>query len=451
MNIQTLLVANRGEIARRIFRTARRMGLRTVAVCSEADASAPFAQEADEHHVIGPANPRESYLKVDAILDAAKKAKADAIHPGYGFLAENPGFADRVRGAGLVFVGPSSDSIRRVGGKLHARRLAEQAGVPVIPGSGAVRSLDEAAAFADSVGYPVIVKASAGGGGIGMTVVKEAKRLERGLTDARKKGESFFGNDEVYIEKFVESPAHVEVQIFGDVSGRVVALGDRDCTVQRRNQKVIEEAPSPRLTDATRTAMLEAAERLGKAADYVNAGTVEMITAGAGPDAGSFYFLEVNSRLQVEHPVTEMVTGLDLVELQLRVADGDILPLDLRAGGRGHAIEARVCAEDPDQRFIPRPGPLGKVSFPDMEHVRVDSGVESGSLVTPNYDSLLAKVVAWGDDRDQALDRLRDALAATVIDGKTNLSLFPRVLDHPTFRRGDHDTSFLLSELGLKS
>lgn len=452
--LKTLLVANRGEIARRIFRTARKMGLRTIAVYSEADKEAPFVQDADEAHLIGPASPRDSYLKIEAVLDVARRTGADAVHPGYGFLSENAAFARAVQEAGLCFVGPDPATIQSVGGKLDARELARTAGVPVVPGSGPLTDPDEARTVASKIGYPVMIKASAGGGGIGMTLVSDEKKLPRALEDAQRKGATFFGSDIVYIEKFIPSPAHVEVQILGDHEGRVVAIGDRDCTVQRRNQKVIEEAPSPRLSAATRQAMLEAAQRLGEASAYVNAGTVEMIYCGSGDSEGSYYFLEVNSRLQVEHPVTEMVTGLDLVEHQIRIAAGESLPSDWVLSGvptTGHAIEARVCAEDPDRRFLPKPGRLGQVTFASGEHLRVDSGVETGSEISSAYDSLMAKMIAWGEDRDAALDRLKDGLSRTILEGASNLSLFPRVLDHPLFRQGRHDTSFLASELGLKS
>jgi len=450
---ESILIANRGEIARRINRTAQRMGIRTVAICSEADENAPFVREADMHRVVGPAAPRESYLAVDRILDVVRREGVDAVHPGYGFLSENAAFAERVAEAGAVFVGPRPETISRVGGKLDARAVAERASVPVVPGCGRINDLDHARAEAERIGYPIMIKAAAGGGGIGMSIVKAEKKLGRAYDDARKKGSTFFGDDTVYIEKMVESPAHVEVQILGDGSGRIASIGERDCTVQRRNQKVIEETPCPRIDAETRRAMLDAARRLGEAVGYLNAGTVEMIYCGAGLDEGRFFFLEVNSRLQVEHPITEMVTGLDLVEWQLRVASGETLPESVvEPAPRGWAVEARVCAEDPEKRFFPSPGRLDVVHFPEEEHVRVDSGVESGSEVSPSYDSLLAKVIAWGEDRDAALDRLRDYLSRARLDGvRTNLSVFGPALDHPTFRAGTHDTGFLANELGLES
>ncbi|MCK6546114.1 ATP-grasp domain-containing protein [Myxococcota bacterium] len=447
-----LLVANRGEIARRIIRTAKRLGIHTIAVCSEADVDAPFATEADERHVIGPAAPKESYLAIDKILDVAKKTGAQAIHPGYGFLSENAGFARAVAAAGLTFVGPTPEAMEKVGGKLPARALARDAGVPLVPGTDAVSSLDDARAAAREIGYPILIKASAGGGGIGMSLVADEAQLERALEDAKKKGTTFFGNDTVYIEKLVEKPAHVEVQILADRHGNVVALGERDCTVQRRHQKVLEETPSPRLDDETRRAMLDAAVRIAKASGYENAGTVEMIFGGAGSTKGKFFFLEVNSRLQVEHPVTELVTGLDLVEWQLRIAAGEKLPdAVLNAPRHGASIEARICAEDPDKRFFPSPGTITLASFPEGPHVRVDAGVRTGSVVPPTYDSLLAKLVVHGATRAEAIARMKDAIAATKIEGvKTNLSLFPKVLDHATFVEGSHDTGFLKDQLGYK-
>lgn len=450
---EKLLIANRGEIARRVNRTARRLGIHTIAVASEADESAPFAREASERHVLGPAAPKESYLATDKILEVAKRTGAQAIHPGYGFLSENAAFARAVGDAGITFVGPSPETMAKVGSKLEARELAAAAGVPTVPGSKAIGSLDEAKAAAEAIGYPVLLKASAGGGGIGMSIVKKEDKLERALEDAQKKGTTFFGDDTVYLEKLIEAPAHVEVQIIADSHGNVVALGERDCTVQRRHQKVIEETPSPRIDPETRAAMMDAAVRLAKAAGYVNAGTVELIFAGAGDVKGQFFFLEVNARLQVEHPVTELVTGLDLVELQLRVAAGEALPKEaLEPTFRGHAIEARLCAEDPAKRFFPSPGTITTAVFPTGEGVRVDTGVESGSVVTPYYDSLLAKIIVHGDTREAAMARLARAAAETKIEGiATNLEVFEKIMADATFREGTHDTGFLKDVLGYKS
>lgn len=450
---ERLLIANRGEIARRVNRTAQRLGIHTIAVCSEADVDAPFAREADEKHVIGPAAPKESYLAAEKILAVAKATGAQAIHPGYGFLSENTAFARAVADAGIVFVGPSPETMASVGSKLEARALAERAGVPTVPGSPKVSTLEEARTAAEAIGYPVLLKASAGGGGIGMQVVTKEAKLESALEDAKKKGATFFGDDTVYIEKLIEAPAHVEVQIIADAHGNVVALGERDCTVQRRHQKVVEETPSPRVDEATRAAMLEAAVRLAKEAGYVNAGTVEMIFAGAGDVKGQFFFLEVNARLQVEHPVTELVTGLDLVELQLRVASGEALPPEALAPTfTGHAIEARICAEDPDKRFFPSPGTITTAELFEGDGVRVDAGIASGSEVTPYYDSLLAKMIVHAPTRAEAIDKLRDAVARSKIEGiKTNLGVFDAILANEVFAAGTHDTGFLKDVLGLKS
>lgn len=452
MYFDKLLVANRGEIARRVIKTAKRLGIHTIAVCSEADVSAPFANEADEKHVLGPAAPKESYLNGDKVLEVAKRTGAQAIHPGYGFLSENADFARKVNKSGIKFVGPTPEAMEMVGGKLAARAVAEKANVPIVPGSSAVGSLEEATAVAKEIGYPVLIKAAAGGGGIGMSAVFEESQLARALEDSKKKGATFFKDETVYIEKLVEKPAHVEVQIIGDKHGNVVALGERDCTVQRRHQKVIEETPSPRIDPETRAQMLDSAVRIARAASYENAGTVEMIFGGAGSSKGKYYFLEVNSRLQVEHPVTEMVTGLDLVELQLAVAAGEQLFTGaLNPTYRGYSIEARICAEDPEKRFFPSPGTITKVIWPSLEHVRIDAGVTDGSVVSPAYDSLLAKMIVWGATRDEAIARLEQAVAGTVIEGvKTNLGLFPKVLAHAVFREGSHDTGFLKDQLGYK-
>ena len=440
---EKLLVANRGEIARRVIRTAKRLGIHTIAVCSEADADALFAQDADESHVIGPPPPKDSYLKAAAILAVAKRTGAQAIHPGYGFLAENAAFARAVADAGLVFVGPPPEAMDALGSKLDARKLADAAGVPIIPGSAALATLDEAKAAADLIGYPLLLKASAGGGGIGMQVVKDEKRLERAFEDVKKKGGSFFGDDTAYIEKLVERPAHVEVQILCDSHGNRYALGERDCTVQRRNQKVLEETPSTHIDDATRTEMCQSALRLAEAAGYVNAGTVEMIVSQV---TGEYYFLEVNARLQVEHPITELVTGIDLVEAQLRIAAGEAI--EAPPAPSGHAIEARICAEDPDKRFFPSPGTISVAEFPD--DVRVDSGVASGSVVTPYYDSLLAKIAVRGETRAEAIAAMQVALSKVRIEGiKTNVSAFETILTSEAFVAGNHDTN-LLKDLGYK-
>jgi acetyl-CoA carboxylase biotin carboxylase subunit len=446
-----ILVANRGEIARRIIRTAKRMGIQTVAVHSEADQGAPFVNDADERVCIGPPPPKESYLRVQAILDAAKKTGAQAIHPGYGFLSENPAFAAAVTDAGLVFVGPSPRAMQQLGDKVAAKRNVAAAGVPVVPGFvGSVETEDDAVREAQEVGFPVMLKAAGGGGGIGMHRCRTETELRKNFEDARKKGEQFFGRSSVFIEKLIQRPRHVEVQILGDAHGKVHALFERECSVQRRHQKVLEEAPSPMVDPAMRTRMAQAAVRVGECAGYRNAGTVEFIVDG---NTREFFFLEVNARLQVEHPVTEEVLGVDLVEAQLCVAAGNELPFDpARLEIHGHALEARVCAEDPEKRFMPSPGTLTTLELPSGIGIRVESGVVGGSVVTPFYDSLLMKLIGYGADRHQAIERLLHAISTTRIEGiKTNLPLLHRVVDSDVFRRGDLHTDLLAESFGLKS
>ena len=445
-----ILIANRNEIARRIARSAKKLGLSVVAVCSEADKDAPFAREADESVVVGPPPPKESYLNIEAILAAAKKTGAKAIHPGYGFLSENAAFAEACADAGIVFIGPTPLAMRRMGSKIEAKETMKKAGVPVVPGSeGAVPTVEDAVRVADHIGYPVMLKASAGGGGIGMSLCKNEKKLREAFDDAQKKGAQFFGSSELLLEKFIESPHHVEVQVLGDTHGNLVHLFDRECSVQRRNQKVVEEARSPFLKEAARAALLEAGVKAARAVDYVSAGTIEFVA-----DAHeNVFFLEMNTRLQVEHPVTECITGVDIVEQQLRIAAGEKLPFtqaDVKA--RGHAIEVRLCAEDPDKRFFPSPGTIESIRFGEAEGVRTDSGVVSGSVISPFYDSLFAKVIAHGDTREQAIDRLDAALAATEVTGiRSNLALHRRVLNDAVFRSGTYNTGFLADVLGVKS
>src|SRR6266852_6983218 len=411
----SVLVANRGEIARRVVRTARRMGIRAVAVYSDADGDLPYVREADEAVHIGPAPPARSYLDAAAIIDAARKTGAAAVHPGYGFLAENADFARQVTEAGLTWVGPDPDAIEQMGDKIRARNLMERAGVPVSPGSREpITDVAAAVAEADRIGYPVMVKAAAGGGGIGMGVAASQSGLAAAFETARSRAERFFGSPEILIERYVERARHVEVQILGLADGRVLALGERDCSVQRRHQKVAEETPSPGVSAALRDRMLAAAVRAGEAVGYRGAGTVECLV---NADAGSFVFLEMNTRLQVEHPVTELVTGIDLVEQQFLVAAGEppsFSPAAVRPSG--HALELRVYAEDP-VRFLPGPGTITEWEEPAGEGVRVDSGYQAGNTVTPFYDPLLAKLCVHGADREQALDRARDAVAAFAIAG----------------------------------
>jgi acetyl-CoA carboxylase, biotin carboxylase subunit len=438
----SVLVANRAEIARRVIRTARQMGIRAIAVYSDADADLPYVGEADDAVHIGPAQPARSYLDAAAIIDAARKTGAAAVHPGYGFLAENADFARQVIGAGLTWVGPDPAAIEQMGDKIRARNLMEAAGVPVSPGSREpVADVVAALAEADRIGYPVMVKAAAGGGGIGMGVAADHAGLRAAFETARSRAERFFGSPEILIERYVEHARHVEVQILGLADGRVLALGERDCSVQRRHQKVAEETPSPGVSAGLRERMLAAAVRAGQAVGYQGAGTVEcLVDAGAG----SFVFLEMNTRLQVEHPVTELVTGIDLVEQQFLIAAGAPPSFDAATlSPSGHALELRVYAEDP-VRFLPGPGKISEWDEPSGEGVRVDAGYRAGNTVTPFYDPLLAKLCVYGADRDQALDRARQAVAAFRIAGpKTNLLFHAELLASPEFIRGDYDTSLV--------
>src|SRR6266849_1020788 len=443
--LESVLVANRGEIARRVIRTARRVGIRAVAVYSDADAELPFVREADEAVRIGPAQPARSYLDAAAIIDAARARRAAAVHPGYGFLAENADFARQVTEAGLTWVGPDPDAIEQMGDKIRARSLMERVGVPFSPGRRApVTDIAAAVAEADRIGYPVMVKASAGGGGIGMGAAPDEAGLRAAFETARSRAERFFGSPEILIERYVERARHVEVQILGLADGRVLALGERDCSVQRRHQKVAEETPSPGVSAGLRERMLAAAVQAGEAVGYRGAGTVECLVDTA---TGSFVFLEMNTRLQVEHPVTELVTGIDLVEQQFLVAAGEppsFGPASVTTSG--HALELRVYAEDP-VRFLPGPGTITEWEEPAGEGVRVDSGYQAGNTVTPFYDPLLAKLCVHGADREQALARARDAVAAFRIAGpKTNLLFHADLLASPDFTSGSYDTS-LVSKL----
>ena len=436
----SVLVANRGEIALRVMRTCGRLGIRTVAVYSDADWAAPQVRAADEAVRLGTGPAAESYLRADAILEAARTTGAEAIHPGYGFLSENAGFAEACLAAGLAWIGPPPAAMRALGDKARAKALAQASGVPVLPGYHGDDTTDGALlGAADAIGYPLLVKASAGGGGRGMRVVRERGELPEALAAARREAAASFGDDRLLLERFVERPRHVEIQILGDAHGGLVHLGERECSIQRRHQKLIEESPSPAVSPALREAMGEAALRLARAAAYEGAGTVEFLL----DDAGGFFFLEVNARLQVEHPVTEAVTGLDLVEQQLRVAAGEPLGFgqaDVRL--EGHAIELRIVAEDPAAGFLPSTGVVTVWDLPDR--VRVDTGVALGSTVSPYYDSLLAKVIAHGSDRASTIAALVDALDATRIEGvATNVDLLAAVLDEPAFVAGDLDTDFL--------
>ncbi|MFJ8581425.1 acetyl/propionyl/methylcrotonyl-CoA carboxylase subunit alpha [Micromonospora sp. NPDC093277] len=440
--IESLLVANRGEIARRIIRTARRLGIRAIAVHSEADAGLPFVTEADEAVCVGPANPAQSYRNVEAILAAAKSTGAQAIHPGYGFLSENADFARTVEAGGLIWVGPGADAITAMGDKINARNLMAAAGVPVAPGTtDPAADLDAAVAAAAEIGYPVMVKAAAGGGGMGMGVAADEAALRTEYDKVRSFAERMFGDGSVLIERYFPRVRHVEVQILGLADGRVVALGERECSVQRRNQKLVEESPSPAVSPELRERFLAAAVRAGEAVDYRNAGTVECLL---DPATQEFFFLEMNTRLQVEHPVTEYVYGVDLVEEQLRVAAGLAPTFDPDAlAPRGHAIELRINAEDP-KRFLPGPGVIAIWNEPAGEGVRVDSGYLAGNTVTPFYDSLMAKLIVSGRDRTEAVERARAAVAQFEIAGpKNNLPFFAELLENAEFLSGDYDTGIV--------
>lgn len=448
-SLSKLLIANRGEIACRVIRTARLMGIPTVAVYSDADKNSLHVDMADESVRIGPPPALESYLKADAIIAAALETGADAIHPGYGFLSENPDFVDAVEAAGLKFVGPSAAAIRAMGLKDAAKDLMVKAGVPVVPGyQGANQESDFLASQADKVGYPVLVKARAGGGGKGMRKVEGPDGFKEALESAQREAKSAFGDDHVLIEKFITSPRHIEVQVFGDNHGNVVHLFERDCSLQRRHQKVIEETPAPGMTAEVREAMTQAAVTAAKTIGYSGAGTIEFIVDGSGdlrPDG--FWFMEMNTRLQVEHPVTEAITGIDLVEWQLRVAAGEKLPREQsEIAIKGHAFEARLYAEDPANGFLPATGKLHHLSF--SQHARNDTGVRTGDEITPWYDPMIAKVITHGENRDDALTRLTAALRDTHVAGtSTNTSFLAELASHEGFRRGVFDTGLIERDL----
>lgn len=449
-SIQKLLVANRGEIACRIIRTAKKIGLKSVAVFSAADRNAVHTKMADEACFIGPAPAHESYLKIPAILDAARLTKADAIHPGYGFLSENPDFAEACLKVGVVFIGPPAHAIRSMGLKDQAKRLMEKAGVPVVPGyHGPQQSLAGLLGEAKKIGFPLLIKAIAGGGGKGMRRVDAPSHFSEALISAQREAKSAFGDDRVLLEKYIASPRHIEVQIFGDNAGHVLHLFERDCSLQRRHQKIIEEAPAPGITSNLRKKISEAAVAAGKAIRYQNAGTVEFIVDDSQPlsDATPFYFMEMNTRLQVEHPVTELITGLDLVEWQIRVAEGHQLP---RAQStikmRGHAIEARLYAENPEVEFLPQTGVLHVFRFPDCHgDIRLETGFQEGDSVSPYYDPMLAKIIAWGKNRDEAVENLSLCLSNGQVAGvKTNLRYLNALLRHPAFCKGRFNTHFVV-------
>jgi len=446
---ESVLIANRGEIAVRVARACRELGVRSIAVYSEVDRDAPHVRACDEAHLLGAAAPSASYLDITRVVDVARASGAEAVHPGYGFLAENAAFARAVADAGMTFVGPSPEAIERMGDKLSARAVATAAGVAVVPGTAEpTDDVDVARAFAEEHGYPVAVKAMFGGGGRGMKVVRDAGELEDAMRSAAREAGVAFGRSECYLERYLERPRHVEVQVVGDVDGTVVHLGDRDCSLQRRHQKLIEEAPAPGLAPDVRSALHEAAVLVSREMRYVNAGTCEFLL---DEDGRRFYFLEMNTRLQVEHPVTELVTGIDLVHAQLRVASGEGLGFtqdDVTV--RGHAVEARINAEDPGAGFVPAPGPVLRLDPPTGPGVRLDSGVRSGGSIPREYDSMIAKLVAWAPDRDTACRRLGAALDELVVEGVPTTVPFHRLaVAHPQFLAVAHATSSVEREWDL--
>ena len=440
-----VLIANRGEIAVRVIRACRELGVQAVAVYSEADREALHVRMADEAYLIGPPPSRESYLVAEKLIDAAKKSGAEAIHPGYGFLSERAHFAKACADAGLVFIGPSPAAIDAMGDKVAARKRMIAAKVPVVPGSeGTLDSEEEIVATAAKIGFPVMLKAAAGGGGKGMRLVASQEEIRAGARAARSEAKSAFGDDRIYVERFVDSPRHVEFQVLGDTHGNVVHVYERECSIQRRHQKVIEESPSPALDAKTREAMGKVAVQAAKAVDYVGAGTIEFLV----DSKRNFYFLEMNTRIQVEHPITEMVTGVDLVRTQIEVAAGEPLPFrqdDVRQ--RGWALECRVYAEDPENNFLPAPGRITRLREPGGLGIRNDSGVYEGFEVSIHYDPMISKLVAWGATRDEAIERMQRALGEYVIHGPTtNIEFHRWILRHPRFRNGDFDTRFIQQE-----
>ena len=442
----TLLIANRGEIACRVIRTARAMGLRSVAVYSEADRGAMHVAEADEAVLLGPARARDSYLNIERVIEAARKSGAEAVHPGYGFLSENSEFAQACVDAGLVFVGPTADMMIAMGSKSGSKALMEKAGVPLVPGyHGEAQDEATLAAAADRIGFPVLVKASAGGGGRGMRIVRSAGELAAAIVSAKREAKAAFGDDRMLIEKYVDSPRHIEVQVIGDSHGNLVSLFERECTLQRRHQKVIEEAPSPTLSPAQREAVCAAARKAAAAVNYVGAGTIEFVSNGK-----DVFFIEMNTRLQVEHPVTELITGINLVEWQLRVAFGERLPLAQQdIGFHGHAIEARVYAENPQKNFMPSVGRIKTWQTPPaVDGLRIDSGYRKGDMVSPYYDAMLAKVIAWAPTRQAAIDKLNHGLQETDVRGViTNIPFLSALVTHPDVRANAIDTGFIEREL----
>jgi acetyl-CoA carboxylase biotin carboxylase subunit len=445
---QRIIVANRGEIAVRVIRAARELGVGVVAVASEADRDALHMRMADQGVVLGPAPSKDSYLVQEKVIDAALKTGAEAIHPGYGFLSENAAFARAVKKAGLVFIGPSAEAMDAMGDKVNARANAKAAGVPMAEGSGVLRDAEHARKEAARIGYPVMLKASAGGGGIGMRVVRAAHDVDPMFASATAQAASAFGNPDLFLEKFIERPRHIEVQVLGDEHGHVIHLGERECSIQRRHQKLVEEAPSACLTPAEREDIGAKAVALAKRVKYSNAGTMEFLYQPQASGGGEFYFNEMNTRLQVEHPVTELVTGIDLVQWQLRIAAGEPLAIkqqDVKL--RGHAFEARLNAEDAARGFAPCPGPVTSLHWPSGPGIRIDTGLVEGWTVPSHYDSMVAKVLVHADDRTKACDRMLRALAEVRVEGfATNKAFHERLFAHPRFRKGDLSTRFLEEE-----
>ena len=437
-----ILIANRGEIAVRIIRACRELGIRTVAVYSTADRSSLHAQIADEAVCIGPADSSKSYLNIEAIISACEITGADAVHPGFGFLSENSKFARICEKCGITFIGPSPESIDMLGDKANAKKTMEEAGVPVIPGSkGEIRSVEEAAELADRIGYPVLIKAAAGGGGRGIRVVNNASELEAQITAAKQESLNFFSDDAVYLEKFIECPRHIEIQIAADKKGNVVHLGERDCSLQRRHQKVLEESPSPVMTEELRARMGAAAVTAAKVSGYYNVGTIEFLV----DKNNDFYFMEMNTRIQVEHPVTESVTGVDLVKTQIRIANGEELGItqdDIKL--RGHSIECRINAECPEQNFRPCPGTITALYTPGGPGVRVDSAVYQGYTITPYYDSMISKLIVHGNTREEAIKKMSWALSEFIVGGiDTNIEFQLELIRNSTFEKGTYDVGFI--------
>ncbi|MEJ6950086.1 acetyl-CoA carboxylase biotin carboxylase subunit [Natronospora cellulosivora (SeqCode)] len=444
--LKKVLVANRGEIAVRIIRALKEMKISSVAIFSEADRGALHTKIADESYCIGPVSSNMSYLNIPAIMSVAEITEADAIHPGYGFLAENAHFAEVCESSGIKFIGPSSEIIELMGDKSKARETMINAGVPVVPGTeNNLENIDEALALADEIVYPVIVKASAGGGGKGMRIAENSKELVKAIQTAKTEAKAAFGNAEVYLEKYIEEPRHIEIQILADEYGNTIHLGERDCSIQRRHQKIVEEAPSPALSDDLRKEIGETAIKVAKSVNYANAGTVEFLL----DKNNDFYFIEMNTRIQVEHPITEMITGVDLIKEQIRVASGEkLMNKQEDINFDGVAIECRINAEDPDKNFMPSPGKLETYIVPGGPGIRIDSGVFPTYFIPPYYDSMVAKLIVWGEDREQALTRMERALDEFYIEGvKTTIPFHLKILNNSFFRDGDYQTNFIQKRL----